>query len=186
MGHENGSDPAIDEVLSSWFETLRPEQWFERDAAVDDRCREFLPLYERLVTDGTSEWEVNADGCLAAVIVLDQFPRNIFRSDPRAYGADAAALALAARAIDAGLDQALDLERRKFLYMPYQHSEDPAVQARSVELFESLDDLQNVEYAKRHQEIVARFGRFPHRNQVLGRESTAEEIEFLKEPDSSF
>lgn len=181
-------DPSqIDEVLAFWFEELTPDDWFGGGEAVDDRIRgRFLALHEAL-RDGVPEsWRETARGMLAAVIALDQFPRNMYRGDRQAFAADPAALALATEAVERGLDRALSIDERKFLYLPFEHSEDPAVQARSVALFASLDDEDTLGYAVRHREIIDRFGRFPHRNEVLGRESTPEEIEFLKEPDSSF
>jgi len=180
-------DPEIDRVLSFWFDELRPEQWFTIEEKVDQEVRaRFGPLHRRLAAGVPPEWEQAPDGYLAAVIVLDQFPRNMFRGDPRAFATDAAALSLADRAIGRGFDHALTAARRKFLYMPFQHSENAADQARSVELFASIDDPQSLDFAKRHKEIVDRFGRFPHRNTVLGRALTKEELAFLEHPDSSF
>ena len=177
----------IDEVLAFWFEELTPDDWFGGGEAVDDRIRErFLALHEALRDDVPESWRETARGMLAAVIALDQFPRNMYRGDPRAFAADPTALALATEAVERGLDQAMSTDERKFLYLPFEHSEDPEVQAQSVELFASLDEEDTLGYALRHKEIIDRFGRFPHRNEVLGRASTPEEIEFLKEPDSSF
>jgi len=180
-------DPEIDRVLSFWFEELRPEQWFTVDDTVDEDVRaRFRALHRRLAAGVPPDWKQTPEGFFAAVIVLDQFPRNMFRGDARAFATDAAALALADRAIGRGFDRALAPVRRKFLYMPFQHSERPEDQARSVDLFASLDDPQALDFAKRHKEIVDRFGRFPHRNAVLGRASTAEELTFLQRPDASF
>jgi uncharacterized protein (DUF924 family)/quercetin dioxygenase-like cupin family protein len=181
--HESG----IDRVLSFWFDALRPEQWFAVDETVDDDVRtRFGPLHRRLAGGVPPEWEQTPEGCLAAVIVLDQFPRNMFRGEARAFATDAAARALSDRAIGRGFDRALGPAQRKFLYMPFQHGESAADQARSVDLFAALDDPQTLDFARRHKQIVDRFGRFPHRNAVLGRVSTAEELEFLQRPDSSF
>ena len=177
----------IDEVLAFWFEELTPDDWFGGGEEVDARIRErFLALHETLRDEVPASWRTTARGMLAAVIALDQFPRNVYRGDPRAFAADPTALALAEEAVERGLDRAMSIDERKFLYLPFEHSEDPAVQARSVELFASLDDEDTLGYALRHKEIIDRFGRFPHRNEVLGRESTPEELEFLTEPDSSF
>ena len=126
------------------------------------------------------------NGRLAAVIVLDQFPRNMYRGASRAFAADGAALSLAKEALMRGFDRELSIDERKFLYMPFEHSENPAEQARSMELFGTLESELDLDYARRHKEIIDRFGRFPHRNAVLGRISTPEEIEFIKEPGSSF
>lgn len=170
-----------DEVLAFWFRELKPEAWFDKNDAVDALIRErFGRIHERLVR---AELEVPQapPGYLAAIIVLDQFSRNLYRGSPLAYANDERALALAAEAIDRGFDAELDVRERQFLYMPFMHSEDSAVQARSVELFESLGDPLVAEYARDHRRIVDRFGRFPHRNRVLGRDSTQAELEFMKE-----
>ena len=186
MNHSPDSS-RIDEVLAFWFEELTPDDWFGGGDEVDDRVRErFLGLHEALRDEVPESWRATARGMLAAVIALDQFPRNMYRGDPRAFAADPAALALATEALDRGLDQEMSIEERKFLYLPFEHSEDPAVQARSVELFASLQNEETLGYALRHKEIIDRFGRFPHRNEILGRKSTPKEIEFLTEPDSSF
>ena len=181
-------DPShIDEVLGFWFEELTPDDWFGGGDEVDDRIRErFLALHEALRDDVPESWRETARGMLAAVIALDQFPRNMYRGSRQAFAADPAALALAKEGIERGLDRAMSNDQRKFLYLPFEHSEDPAVQARSVELFATLENEETLGYALRHKEIIDRFGRFPHRNEVLGRESTPEEIEFLQEPNSSF
>ena len=184
----SGPGPSrIDEVLAFWFAELTPDDWFGGGDEVDDRIRErFLGLHEDLRDEVPESWRTTARGMLAAVIALDQFPRNMYRGSREAFAADPAALALAEEAVERGLDQSMSTDERKFLYLPFEHSEDPAVQARSVELFASLDDEDTLGYALRHKEIIDRFGRFPHRNEVLGRESTPEELEFLTEPDSSF
>ena len=181
-------DPShADEVLAFWFEELTPDDWFGGGEEVDDRIRaRFLALHEALRSHVPESWRTTPRGTLAAVIALDQFPRNMYRGDPWSFAADPVALALATEAIERGLDRAMSVDERKFFYLPFEHSEDPAVQARSVELFATLENEDTLGYALRHKEIVDRFGRFPHRNEVLGRESTPEEIEFLKEPNSSF
>ncbi len=180
-------DRDIAAVLAFWFDELRPEQWFKKDPEVDATVgARFGPLYERLAAGLPPRWRATPEGCLAAVIVLDQFPRNLFRDDPRAYATDAAALATAEHAIEDGFDSALNPARKQFLYTPFEHSEDPAVQARSVELFAPIDEPEALDYARRHKAIIDRFGRFPHRNAVLGRPSTAEERAFLEQPGSSF
>jgi len=190
LGNAMQGDIEIAAVLAFWFDHLSAEQWFEADAEVDAACRDrFSSLYERLASQASklpTAWLGAADGSLAAVIVLDQFPRNIFRGSPRAFESDKAALAIAEQAIDHGFDGQLEPPRRVCLYMPFQHSEDTAVQARSVELFASLGMPEPLEWAKRHKAIVDRFGRFPHRNAILGRPSTDEERAFLKTPSSSF
>ena len=174
-------------MLAFWFEELTPDDWFGGGEEVDDRIRErFLALHEALRNHVPESWRTTPRGMLAAVIALDQFPRNMYRGDGQAFAADPAALALATEAIERGLDRAMSVDERKFLYLPFEHSEDPSVQARSVELFATLENEETLGYALRHKEIIDRFGRFPHRNEVLRRVSTPEEIEFLTEPDSSF
>jgi uncharacterized protein (DUF924 family) len=177
----------IDEIVAFWFETLKPEDWYRKNPAIDAAITErFSATYEALKMGVPPEWLAEPKGMLAAIIVLDQFPRNMFRDDPRAFATDRAALALAKRAIGEGTDMRLAPEQRAFIYMPFQHAETREDQARSVELFTALGDPNNLDFARRHQAIIARFGRFPHRNSVLGRASTAEELAFLREPGSSF
>jgi uncharacterized protein (DUF924 family) len=176
-----------EQILKYWFEELSPEDWFKVDAARDAEVRtRFGAVYNALGSDVPPEWLEAPEGYLAAVLVLDQFPRNMFRGDPRAFATDAQALTLAKRAIAAGKDMLVAPERRAFIYMPFQHSESAADQARSVELFAALGNKLNLDFAIRHREIIDRFGRFPHRNEILGRNSTDEEIAFLKQPGSSF
>jgi len=166
-------------VLHYWFEELQPEAWFRKDERVDAQIRErFGTLYEQLAQIRPQQLTTPLES-IAAVIVLDQFPRNIFRGSPRAFATDALALSISQHAIAAGWDQQLTQQQRLFLYMPFQHSEDRAVQARSIELFAQLGLADNLDYAHRHKNIVDRFGRFPHRNAVLGRESTSEELQFV-------
>ena len=182
-------DPSrIEEVLGFWFGELGPDDWFGGGEVVDARIRErFLALHEALRDEGVPEsWRATARGLLAAVIALDQLPRNLYRDDKRAFAADAAALGLAKEALARRFDREMSEDERKFLYLPFEHSEDPAEQARSVALFSALGDEVSLDYAKQHKVVIDRFGRFPHRNAALGRPSTPEEIEFLKEPGSSF
>ena len=182
-----GPDEQAQAVLDFWFGELTPTQWFTKDAAVDAQVAErFGALTARVATGGAPHWAASAGGLLAAVIVLDQFPRNLYRDDPRAYATDHQALALAEEAIRLGLDQGLSARARQFLYLPFMHSEDSEDQARCVELFATLDDPDALWFAERHKEIIDRFGRFPHRNETLGRATTEEEAAFLKEPHSGF
>lgn len=170
----------IDEVIRFWFGELNARQWFVCDEHVDALVRErFGALYDRLREREASDF-TSPQASLAAVLVLDQFPRNLFRASPRAYESDAKALAISQAAIARGDDMRLNAKERMFLYMPWQHSEDAGVQARSVELFAALGEPEALDYAKQHKEVIDRFGRFPHRNVILGRESTDDEIGFLK------
>lgn len=169
-----------EDVLAFWFRELKPEAWFDRNDAVDALIRErFGEIHEQL-SRASLDVPQTPRGFLAAVIVLDQFSRNLYRGSPFAYANDERALALAADAIERGFDTELEVRERPFLYMPFMHSENPAMQARSVELFELLGDPHGAEYARDHRRIVDLFGRFPHRNSVLGRDSTQAEIEFMK------
>jgi uncharacterized protein (DUF924 family) len=174
------------EVLAFWFRQLTPEQWWHKDDALDARVRQrFFRVYEDVASRPTMPI-ADPHVALAHVIVLDQFPRNMFRDKPRSYATDAKARAIAKAALAAGLDRDLSKSERLFLYMPLQHSEDLADQRRSLELVASLGDDELSHFAQAHLHIIERFGRFPHRNAILGRPSTPEEIEFLKSPMSSF
>jgi uncharacterized protein (DUF924 family) len=187
---------SFEDVLSFWFGTPadpwfgKPRrEWFQKDAAFDDRIRRHFEAVLRALIEGAHEdWLESARGALAYVIVLDQFSRNLFRDDPRAFAQDAQARRAAASAIERELDRQMDAQQRCFLYMPFMHSEHLGDQDRCVALFESLGEegRSNLDYAHKHRAIVARFGRFPHRNQVMGRESTPEESAFLAQPGSGF
>ncbi|EAO7613966.1 DUF924 domain-containing protein, partial [Salmonella enterica] len=131
-------------------------------------------------------WRKTAEGRLAEIIVLDQFSRNLFRDSPQAFAQDSLALALAQEAISLNLDQQLSPEQRAFLYMPFMHSESKLIHEFALKLFQRLGNPTNLEFEKKHKVIIDRFGRYPHRNQILGRESTDEELTFLTQPDSSF
>ena len=164
-----------------------PEQWFKVDPPVDaEIARRFGAVRDTIAMAAPDTLLGDAKTSLAAVIALDQFPRNLFRGTARAFETDAKALVHAERAIALGHDQETDLKRRKFYYLPFEHAEDPELQARSVALFSTLGDPEADRYAVAHKVIIDRFGRFPHRNAALGRVSTAEELAFLKEPMSSF
>lgn len=170
----------VDEVLDFWFGELTYEDWFGGGTELDEKIRSrFLDLYEQLKADQHVEDIVDARTALAAVIVFDQFPRNMFRKTAAAFATDDLAMAIARRSIDKGFDRALDERQRSFLYMPFMHSEVTADQERCVDLFRSLNNEDGLKYAIEHRDIVAKFGRFPHRNSVLERENTPEESEFL-------
>jgi uncharacterized protein (DUF924 family) len=183
------------EVLRFWFGegpayASRPE-WFRKNEAFDREIeRRFGPLIQAALQEGLPTWDDSAESSLARVIVLDQFTRNVFRNTPKAFAGDAQALAVARRMVADGQDLALDPVRRGFVYMPFEHAEDLPAQNESVRLFTRLDAeapaAEALDYAHRHREIVARFGRFPHRNAILGRQSTPDEVTFLQQPGSSF
>ena len=180
-------------VLQFWFEELTPAQWWQKSKMLDDDIRQrFGALHRRACLGELSEWRTRAQGRLAEIIVLDQFSRNIYRDKPEAFAADGMALVLAQEAISAGAERGLTRQQRVFLYMPMMHSESLKVHDVALALFEKNDRLENnnvadnLAFEQRHRDIIARFGRYPHRNAVLGRESTAEEIAFLQQPGSSF
>lgn len=167
-------------VLDFWFGEVGPERWFARDDALDaEMARRFGELRARIVERVPDDWLASARGTLAAIIVLDQFGRNVHRDDARAFAADPAARALALDAIAQGLDQRLSERERQFLYMPLMHSERLADVERCVALMAGFDDDEPAAFARRHAETVRRFGRYPARNAALGRESTPAEAAFL-------
>jgi uncharacterized protein (DUF924 family) len=175
--------PGSDDVLAFWF--ADSSRWWKKDSSFDDEVRaRFLALHDVLQHGGREDWLDTAHSSLAYVIVLDQFSRNMFRGSARTHEGDARALAASRHAVDRGFDRGLTPDERMFLYMPFMHSEDIADQDRSMELFASLQEW--LRYAEQHRAIVARFGRFPHRNALLGRPSTAEETDFLRQAGSSF
>lgn len=174
-------------VLDYWFKTLKPEQWWVKDETLDAEIgAKFGDLLKQLAQGVPEDWLASPRGTLAAVIVLDQFSRNIHRGTAQAFGNDGAALDLAKAAVARGDDQAVATGERTFFYLPFEHSEDLTDQDRSVALFAALGDPNTIDFAERHRAIIARFGRFPHRNALYGRTSTPEEEAFLKEPGSSF
>ncbi len=176
-----------DEVLHLWFIELPRQQWFASEAALDERIHSrFLDVHRMVAAAPEDALLADAKTALAAVIVLDQFSRNMFRGTPSAFANDAKALAISRKAIAKGFADALSSDERLFLYLPFEHQESVDAQARSVELFSGLDDPELTKYAQAHKDIIDRFGRFPHRNAILGRISTAEEMEFLKGQDNSF
>ena len=192
-------DAQAQDVLDFWF--LPPDnpdygqargEWFRKDEAFDAHLRaRFGTLIDAAIEGGLRAWEATLHGALARLIVLDQLTRNVYRGTPRAFAGDAQALALAVALTQAGQDQQLPPMLRAFAYLPFEHAEDLAMQARAVELFQLLSQAQPgfdgmLDYAERHQEVIARFGRFPHRNAILGRASTPQEVEFLRQPGSSF
>jgi uncharacterized protein (DUF924 family) len=176
------------DVLSFWFgptDAPRPE-WFRKDARFDDEIRKRFGTTIEAAIDGTLEWPDSVEARLARLILLDQFTRNTFRNSPRAFAGDALALALARRMVAEGDDQRVSPVRRAFVYLPFEHAEDLEAQREAMRLYRALGDADALDWARKHFEIIERFGRFPHRNAVLGRMSTPEETEFLKQPGSGF
>jgi uncharacterized protein (DUF924 family) len=166
-------------VLSFW-RAAGPEKWFKKDTAFDESIRaRFLDTYDAAAAGLLSDWEQTAEGALALTIALDQFPRNMFRGDARTYAADPQARAVAERALERGFDQRMPLSERQFFYLPFEHSEATADQERCCALFAAAGDAELLKWAQSHADIIRRFGRFPHRNAMLGRSTTAEEQDFL-------
>lgn len=170
--------------MDFWFEETEPAQWFQKssvfDREISDRFLNDYNLCREGVYDG---WQDDAKGCLALCILLDQFPRNMFRGSAKAFQTDAQALLIAKKAVESGYDKSLNPTERRFIYLPYEHSENLGDQKTSVSLFEGMkeEDPQGYEYAVKHLEVIEKFGRFPHRNDVLGRENTDEEEKYLAE-----
>jgi uncharacterized protein (DUF924 family) len=174
------------EVLGFWFDELGESRWFAKDEALDAVIRSrFLPVYEQVRARAANSL-ATPHQALAAVLALDQFPRNMFRGTPRAFATDGLARDIARSAVDAGLDAALSPAQRLFLYLPFEHSENLADQTLAVRLIEPLGNESWTLYARAHQSLIERFGRFPHRNAILGRASTAAEEEALKGPMGAF
>ncbi|MDO5057293.1 MAG: DUF924 family protein [Lautropia sp.] len=179
--------PTHEDVLRFWFEESTPKQHFVKDPAFDALIRErFGTLHARAVAGELTAWRQTPEGRLAEIIVLDQFSRNIHRGQPAAFAQDDMALTLAQEAVRVGADQALGPQQRVFLYMPYMHSESEAIQAESVRLYTGLGLENNLRFAQAHKDIIDRFGRYPHRNEILGRPSRPDELAFLEQPGSAF
>ena len=179
------------ELLTFWFEESGPELWFAKNDEFDQTIRRrFLAHYQGARLGRYDQWRSKGTGCVALCLLLDQFPRNLFRNDPSAFATDDQALGIARLAVEKGLDRepGMTREMRKFLYLPFEHSEDLDDQRLCLKLMaERLEPHgEDVAWARKHLVIIERFGRFPHRNEALGRRSTPEELEFLKGPDSSF
>ena len=180
---------ALQEILDFWFAEGRQDFWFEKNAAFDAEVRRvLLPHLQTALTGRYESWRREPRGCLALVLLLDQVPRNVYRDTPRAFATDAAAVAVSRHALAEGFDRALaTIDERMFLYIPLEHSEDLKDQQDCVRLVAMMEGAAEfLSYAERHRDIIARFGRFPHRNAILGRESTEEELDFLKQSNSSF
>ncbi|RCK51136.1 membrane protein [Thalassospira profundimaris] len=177
-----------DEILHFWFKELTKKQWFEKDTALDRHISERFADYHAAATRGELfDWRKTAKGRLAEIIILDQFSRNMYRDQPQSFASDAMALVLAQEAVRTKADQALsNMQHRLFLYMPYMHSESDIIHEVALTLFDQPGLEENLDYEKRHKQIIDRFGRYPHRNEILGRTSSAEELDFLKQPGSSF
>lgn len=185
-------DPRAAQVIAFWFTAgPRDKRWFEKSEVFDAEIRErFLALYEEAAAGKLFAWQSSAADCLALILLLDQFPRNMFRGSARAFATDALALQTARHALERGYDRGRTPAERLFFYLPFEHAESLDAQEAACRLTEPLaafpETFDVYRFALRHREIVARFGRFPHRNALLNRASTPEELEFLKQPGSGF
>jgi len=178
---------AAQDVLDFWFDESKPEQWYRKDPAFDETMRgRFEGTIATALSARLDSWADELYSCLALILVLDQFTRNVYRDTPKAFIGDEMALALSLRCVDRGFLCHENAAWRQFMLMPMMHSEDLGIQDRSIPLFEKHTNPLTHEYAIKHRDIVARFGRFPHRNTILGRPSSEEELAFLTAPGSSF
>ncbi|WP_428429869.1 DUF924 family protein [Pararhizobium sp.] len=176
-----------EDVLSFWFDELQPQDWFKPHPDLDSQCEQRFRLAHLQLARGVPpEWRATPIARLATIVLFDQMPRNMYRGTPLAFATDGLALREAALALEAGADTGLSVDQRVFLYLPFEHSENLADQTRSVALFTDLGDANYLDYAIRHREVIHQFGRFPHRNAILGRVSTPAEITFLSQPGSRF
>ena len=171
------------EVLRFWLEELKPEDWFAKSDALDaEIARRFEPLRGAVLASGADEWRDSPETLLAAIVLLDQFSRNVLRGTPAMYAADPLALELAGLALERGWDRAMTLDQRKFVYLSFEHAESAEMQATSLRCFGDLGDPDTLDYARAHADVIARFGRFPSRNAILGRQSTPGELAYLSQP----
>jgi uncharacterized protein (DUF924 family) len=175
------------EILDFWFKEIEQKMWWQKSSEFDQLIVDrFGALHKKAQQSELWHWRENAKGRLAEIIVLDQFSRNIFRNSPLAFFNDNMALSLAQEAVRIGADEKLDNTEKAFLYMPYMHSESLVIHEEALIVFSKKGLEGNLDFEKKHKTIIDRFGRYPHRNKVLDRQSTAEELEFLKQPNSSF
>jgi uncharacterized protein (DUF924 family) len=175
------------EIIKFWFVELKPQDWFKKDDRLDTTIRErFLDIHRKATKGELFHWRDSFFGRLAEIIILDQFSRNIYRGTPLSFAFDNMALILAQEAVRVKADQELSLEKKQFIYLPYMHSESPLIHLEAAKLYSQKGMELGLDFELKHKEIIDRFGRYPHRNVILGRESTHEEVEFLKGPDSYF
>ena len=177
----------INEVLHFWFEEIDPSFWWKKDVDFDLLIIEkFTSLHQQACACELYTWRDSAQGCLAEVIILDQFSRNMFRDSGKAFAQDALALALAQQAISRGIDKQLTAIQRSFLYLPFMHSESSIIHQQAEKLYTENAIQNNLDFELKHKRIIDQFGRYPHRNAILKRQSSASEIAFLEQPGSSF
>ena len=177
----------MESVIRFWFEELEPKQHWVKDESLDNLIIDRFTILHQAGTKGELwSWRKTAEGRLAEILILDQFSRNMYRDTARSFAYDQMALVLAQEAIAQGADKLLPVERRTFLYMPFMHSESLLVHEQAVNLFDQSGMENNYQFELKHKKIIERFSRYPHRNQILNRSSTPEELVFLQEPGSSF
>tara|TARA_B110000211_G_scaffold75590_1_gene88445 strand:+ start:2781 stop:3317 length:537 start_codon:yes stop_codon:yes gene_type:complete len=175
------------EIIKFWFEEISQTQWWKKDVEFDELiASRFSEVHGQASRCELNSWRDTPEGRLAEIIVLDQFSRNIYRNSPLSFATDSLALALSHEAIRTGADKEVAEGMRSFFYMPFMHSESVAIHKEAVSLYEAYGNEGNLTFELRHKAIIDRFGRYPHRNEILGRDSTAEEVEFLSQPGSSF
>lgn len=175
------------EIIKFWFEELKPQQWFIKDLSLDQQIlSRFKNIHQQACTCELFEWRRSPEGRLAEILILDQFSRNMFRGQATSFSQDPLALALAQEAVHSNADQGVPLKMRAFFYMPYMHSESVKVHETAILLMGVPGLESTLDFERKHKSIIDRFGRYPHRNQILGRTSTSEESEFLKTPGSGF
>lgn len=175
------------DIIEFWFSELKPSQWWHKDVAFDAMIKtRFGQLHDQAKSGELFHWRDTALGSLAEIIVLDQFSRNIYRDQPESFLYDPLALALAQSSINKGFDKDLPQTERSFMYLPFMHSESVRIHEEAIKLYEALGNKANLAFEIKHKEIIDRFGRYPHRNTILGRVSSDDEIAFLKQPNSSF
>lgn len=177
----------MNEVLDFWYQELSPKDWWKKDPALDQLiCQRFGKLHHQATQAELWQWRETAHGRLAEIIILDQFSRNIYRDSPRAFAYDGIALILTQSAIACGADREIEPDKRAFMYLPLMHSESKIIHEQALKVFDQPGLEDNYEFELKHKLIIDRFGRYPHRNSTLGRESTIDELEFLKQKDSGF
>jgi uncharacterized protein (DUF924 family) len=175
------------EILSFWFDEIEPSQWWVKDTQFDAMITQrFSSIHKQATQCELYQWRETTRGRLAEIIILDQFSRNMYRDTPQAFSSDSLALVLAQEAISQGIDKKLTSTERSFLFMPYMHSESLAIHDVAIALYTDNGIQSNLDFEVKHRDIIAKFGRYPHRNSILDRASSVDEIEFLKQPNSSF
>jgi uncharacterized protein (DUF924 family) len=180
-------EDAINKVINFWFKECKPIDWFKKNTSFDLLIKKkFLKLVNLALNNKLSDWENTKEGSLALIILLDQFTRNIFRGNAKSFSGDLDALKITLKCIERKNIEIFDQNSRQFILLPMMHSEDIEIQNKSLPLFKKYTNQKVYEFAIKHRNIISRFGRFPHRNKVLERKPTPEEIEFLKQPGSSF